>query len=174
MAESGRVAAFQLEGADDTHYCLAPDLPLLETIQRGEIPHSWQPLENSSLHEITFLSPLEYVSARQRALKLFDFDYIWEIYKPARQRKYGPYTLPILYGDQLVARMDARLDRPNQTLIINGFWLESWFEPNEDFAAAFASSLARFTNFLNANRLNSTILKPNFLRQKVDKEFAHN
>ena len=95
MAESGRVAAFQLEGADDTHYCLAPDLPLLETIQRGEIPHSWQPLENSSLHEITFLSPLEYVSARRRALKLFDLQPSWNLINLIQQ-----CLNPISYGSK--------------------------------------------------------------------------
>ena len=148
--------------------------PLLETVQRGDIPGDWQPLENSTREEITFLSPLEYVSARRRAMKLFDFDYIWEIYKPAQQRKYGPYTLPILYGDQLVARMDARLDRPNKTLVINGFWLETWFKPDEDFAAALALGLARFTTFLGAEYLDSAMLKPEFLRRQVDRNYEPN
>jgi uncharacterized protein YcaQ len=171
MVESGQITALQLEDAGETVYCLADDYPLLETLQRGDTPQSWLPLETSTLEEITFLSPLEFVSARRRAKKLFAFDYIWEIYKPATIRKYGPYTMPILYGDQLVARMDAKLDRPNQTLIINGFWLETWFKPNDNFAIALASGLARFTKFLGAERLNTTMLKPNFLRQRVDRIF---
>ena len=99
-----------------------------------------------------FLSSLEYVSARGRAAKLFDFDYIWEIYKPAAKRKYGPYTMPILYGDRLVGRMDAKLDREAQVLLINGIWLEAWFDNDKKFAQALENGLARFASFLGADR----------------------
>ncbi len=100
-----------------------------------------------------FLSPLEYVSARRRALKLFDFDYIWEIYKPVKQRKYGPYVLPVLYGDRLVARADMKYERPSRTLYINGFWLEDWFTADADFNIAMTKGLQRFMIFLGAINL---------------------
>jgi hypothetical protein len=31
---------------------------------------------------------------RKSLLQIFDFDYIWEAYKPAEQRKWGYYVLP--------------------------------------------------------------------------------
>ena len=172
LLAAGQVAPIQLEGAKETYYCLAPDLPLLESIQRGQIPAAWQPLETATTEEVTFLSPLEYVSARRRALKLFDFDYIWEIYKPDNKRLYGPYTMPVLYGDQLVARMDSRLDRPNQTLVINGLWLEDWFEADEAFAVALARGFVRFIRFLDAKQLDTSMLQPKRLRQIVDREIG--
>ena len=171
MLESGQIAALQLETEKESHYCLAADIPLLESLVRGGIPQSWQSLAGSTEDEVTFLSPLEYVSARRRAMKLFDFDYVWEIYKPAAKRMYGPYTLPILYGDQLVARMDARLDRPAQALIINGFWLESWFNPGDTFATAFAKGLVRFAVFLGAKHLDSSGINARILRSVADKAF---
>ena len=171
MVESGQIAPIQLEGANESLYCLAADRNKLKSLQNGRIPSSWQPIETSTQEEITLLSLLEYVSARRRAMKLFNFDYIWEIYKPAVQRKYGPYTLPILFGDQLVARMDARLDRPTQTLVINGLWLESWFKPEKPFAIAFARGLVRFARFLDAKRLDVAAIKLAVLRKTIAKEF---
>jgi len=109
------VAELRVEGSKDTWYVLAEDLARLDELEAGRIPQEWQPLETTSLEEAVPLAPLDIVSARGRAKWLFDFDYIWEVYKPAHLRRWGYYTLPILYGDRLVARIDARLERPAQT-----------------------------------------------------------
>lgn len=42
-------------------------------------------------------------------------------------RKFGYYTLPVLWGDRLVARFDSRLERSTDTLVILGLWLEDPF-----------------------------------------------
>jgi uncharacterized protein YcaQ len=76
------------------------------------VPPAWAQVETSTTQEAVFLAPLDPVSARGRAKVLFGFDYIWEVYKPAPQRKYGYYTLPVLWGDRLVARFDSKLDGP--------------------------------------------------------------
>src|ERR1051325_635392 len=39
---------------------------------------------------------------------VFDFEYVWEVYKPAHQRKWGWYVCPILHRDRLIARLDAQ------------------------------------------------------------------
>lgn len=153
MMESGDIAALGLEDHKDPHYILASDLPLLETLQTGDVPASWRPLADTTNDSVTFLSPLEYVSARGRAAKLFNFDYIWEIYKPAAKRKYGPYTLPILYGDQLVGRLDPKFDRQSQTLQINGYWIEEWFTPDDAYRTAFDKGLSDFAQFLGAEQV---------------------
>ena len=72
-------------------------------------------------------------------MKLFDFDYKWEVYVPAEKRRWGYYVLPILYGDDLVARLDPKLDRTTMTLEIKGFWHED-DAPVKD--AEFAQALA--------------------------------
>jgi len=168
MQESGQIADVRLDGNKESCFLLAEHLPLIEILQDGTIPPAWQLLASATDDEVTFLSPLEYCSARGRAKKLFDFDYKWEIYKPAVKRVYGPYTLPVLYGDRLVARMDAKLDRQLHTLLINGFWLEDWFEPDGVFAQAFARGLSSLVAFLEAEQVDTTVLHPTFLREQVE------
>ena len=58
------------------------------------------------------LSPFDRLLAdRRRMAELFEFDYILEMYKPAAQRRWGYYALPILYGDRLVGKLNATADR---------------------------------------------------------------
>jgi uncharacterized protein len=50
----------------------------------------------------------------------FDFDYLWEIYKPEAQRRWGYYVCPLLVGGQLRGRIEAR--RQGKTLRIERTW----------------------------------------------------
>ena len=58
------------------------------------------------------LSPFDrLVHDRVRAQELFDFEYTLEMYKPAAQRRWGYFALPVLHHDQLVGKVDALADR---------------------------------------------------------------
>ena len=66
------------------------------------------------------LSPFDrLIHDRQRTKGLFDFDYILEMYKPAANRRWGYFTLPLLHHDRLVGKLDAKADRKARTLTIN-------------------------------------------------------
>jgi uncharacterized protein YcaQ len=56
---------------------------------------------------------------RGRALALFDFEYVLEMYKPAARRRWGYYALPILHHDRLVGKLDASADRAASVLRVN-------------------------------------------------------
>lgn len=167
--ESGLFAQVQVEGGRETFLVLAEDLPALDSLAKGKVPKGWTPKETSTLEEVTFLSPLDIVSARGRAKKLFDFEYIWEVYTPVHKRRWGYYVLPILYGDDLVARLDQKLDRSTMTLEIKGFWSEE-DAPVKDsqFADALARGVARFAKFVGAKKVLTKPIQPTGLRRHVD------
>ncbi|TDN92404.1 crosslink repair DNA glycosylase YcaQ family protein [Microbacterium sp. BK668] len=76
---------------------------------------------------------------RERAERLFDFEYRIEIYTPAPKRRYGYYSLPVLVGDDIVGRVDLKADRATSTLLVQS----AWWEPGKgtDAAARLADEL---------------------------------
>lgn len=75
-----------------------------------------EPLEGRA----ALLSPLDrLLFDRKRMEEVFEFDYVLEMYKPAAQRRWGYYALPILVGDRLVGKLDARADRAEGELQVH-------------------------------------------------------
>jgi uncharacterized protein YcaQ len=168
--ESGMLRQVQVEGGRETYLVLGEDIPALVLLEKGRIPKGWNPKETTTLEEVTFLAPLDIVSARGRAKKLFDFEYTWEVYTPAHKRRWGYYVLPILYGDDLVARLDPKLDRTTMTLEIRGFWHEDDAPVKDaDFADALAKGLVRFAKFLDAKKISLDAITPVGLKRAVKK-----
>jgi uncharacterized protein len=166
MLADGEIIEVQVEGWKGLNYALGSDADILRELSAGRVPAAWAPLETATTEEVVFLAPLDPVSARGRAKVLFDFDYIWEVYKPEHQRKYGYYTLPVLWGDRLVARFDSKLDRASNTLVILGFWLEDEATGKEDsFAEALTRGFIRFLTFLGASTLNADAVQEPQLRR---------
>jgi uncharacterized protein len=168
LVAEGELIEVQVEGWKHTHYALGSDLKLLADLSAGRVPKAWKPLATTTTEEAVFLAPLDPVSARGRAKLLFGFDYVWEVYKPEHQRKFGYYTLPILWGDRLVGRFDSKLDRTTNTFVILGLWLEDKaLAKNEALAEALARGFARFVTFLGASKLDAKAIREPLLRKRV-------
>ncbi|MFN9281729.1 MAG: DNA glycosylase AlkZ-like family protein [Betaproteobacteria bacterium] len=74
------------------------------------------------------LSPFDrLIHDRTRTLELFDFDCSLEMYKPAAQRRWGYYALPILHAERLVGKLDASADRAAGVLRVNAIHLDQPF-----------------------------------------------
>lgn len=168
MLADGELTQVKVEGWKAVHYALGSDAELLRDLSAGRVPDAWTLLETDTTQEVVFLAPLDQVSARGRAKMLFGFDYVWEVYKPEHQRKFGYYALPILWGDRLVARFDSKLDRTSNTFIVLGLWLEDEaLGTDEAFAEALARAFARFVTFLGASALDVQAIREPLLRQCV-------
>ena len=169
LVNAGDLSLIEIEGSKEQWYVRAEDQPRLEILTAGGIPPEWQPVGTTTQKEVIFLAPLDIVSARGRSKWLFDFEYLWEVYKPADKRRWGYYTLPVLYGDRLVARLDPKLERSSSTLLINGFWLEdAALGKDPDFAGAFVCGLESFCQFLQAHRIDITAINPLYFRIRLD------
>lgn len=81
---------------------------------------------------------------RTRVRILFDFEQRIEIYKPARQRRYGYYCLPVLAGERLIGRVDLKAQRKEGKLDVLSTHFES-AKPGARDRQALGRALDRFS-----------------------------
>lgn len=75
--------------------------------------------------EVKILSPFDnLIIHRDRLKSLFNFDYRMECYVPAAKRIYGYFCLPILFGNNMVGRIDCKAHRSDRKLEILNFHRE--------------------------------------------------
>lgn len=116
--------------------------------------------------KVRFLSPFDnLIIQRKRTLELFDFDYQLECYLPAHKRIYGYFSLPILWGDELIGRMDAKADRKKREFQILFLCLNETFRSYDELAPSLSAELIRFAHYngcdcLSLQRVNPVGLKP--------------
>ncbi|QBI21971.1 winged helix-turn-helix domain-containing protein [Egibacter rhizosphaerae] len=135
LVEEGRLEPVAVEGLDGEAYLHA----------EARVPRR--------VEACTLLAPFDpVVWYRPRARWLFGFDYRIEIYTPAAKREYGYYVLPLLLGDQLVARADVRADRANGTLRVPGAFAEPAADPGSA-ADGLRDALGRLATWLGLERV---------------------
>ncbi len=103
----------------------------------------------------TFLSPFDSLFwARDRDMQFWGFRQALEAYKPAAQREYGYFCLPILHRDRLVGRFDPRLERKTGILHLRAFYLEPGISPDDALVADVAGAMRDFLAFHDATALS--------------------
>lgn len=104
----------------------------------------------------TLLSPFDnLIWHRPRTKELFDFDVNLEIYIPKAKRRYGYFSLAILHRDELVGRLDPKVDRKSGVLYIRALHLEPDFVGRDDdrFYFELAETLRDFRDFNGATEI---------------------
>ena len=61
---------------------------------------------------------------RPFARRVLGFDHLIEVYKPAHERRFGYYVLPLLRGDRVVGRVDLKSERASGELVVRAFHRE--------------------------------------------------
>ncbi len=109
-------------------------------------------------NHVTLLSPFDPLTRnRDRAIRLFDFDYKIEIYVPEPKRVYGYYTLPLLQNGNLVGRIDLKAERKTRELLVQSAWHELDVKPNA--VDGLARDLAKHLSEVSVwQGLNTTVI----------------
>ena len=102
----------------------------------------------SRLRLINPFDPL--VRDRNRMLRLFGFDYRNEMFTPAAKRQYGYYTYPMLEGDRLVGRVEAKADRKAGQINVENLWWEPGVKATPARRRKLDAELERMGRFIGA------------------------
>ena len=139
LETAGAVTAVQVEGIRTPFYILSEDKPLMEAVVKDE---------TDTKARLEFLAPLDPMLWDRKLVEaIWGYQYSWEIYTPVEKRKYGYYVLPILYGQNLIGRIEAIADRKNSTLEIRNIWYEAGVRQTKKMGTMLDAAIRRLAKF---------------------------
>jgi uncharacterized protein YcaQ len=144
LLEKGLIMEIEVEGLKQPLYIKSEYESLLREVINGE------------KYKIrgAILAPLDNMLWDRKLIQeLFDFEYRWEVYKPADQRKYGYYVLPVLYGNEFVARFEPVLDKESSSMIIKNWWWEPHIKVSAIMRKDLESCLRDFMRFTGSDNI---------------------
>lgn len=103
---------------------------------------------DDELRAIAPLDPL--IWDRDILLKVFDFEYKWEVYNKKKDRRWGYYVYPLLYRNKLVGRLEAKYDKQTRVLTIFNVRAESDLS-SRDFLQLVKNLGSRWQQMLEAD-----------------------
>jgi uncharacterized protein len=138
-----RRVAVQGFGRRDERYIHEKDFELLEPISKGD----WEP-------RTSLLPPFDnLICSQARTKTVFSFDYVREQFLPKEKRRYGTYVLPILFGENLIGRIDPVFDKKKAKLLINSVYAEPGAPDGKEVSRAIAETIGRLGEFIGAKEV---------------------
>lgn len=161
LRSSADAALWSMPSKSDGWRSLIGDLVAEGELTRVEVEGDLYHVRTSDLEweaasgpgdEMLFIAPLDpLVWDRKSVARLFGFEYVWEVYKPESKRRWGYYVLPVLHGDSLVARMEARLEAG--TLRLERWWWEPEVLVEGERLEAFVRAAGRLAAYAGATEV---------------------
>lgn len=153
-AAEGKAIEVQVEGWKTPAYIHHEQQHLLEQTPRPSLTTMLSPFDNL-------------IWDRQRTLDFWQFDYRLECYTPAPKRRYGYFTLPILWNDRLIGRIDAKAERSAGIFRVHALHLEPNIELSEALYDDLAVMLRDCANWHRTPTISITMSDPPQLAAEV-------
>ena len=147
---AGRIVEIDVEMADGSRRRCFSDAALLDLVPSLPAPSA----------RVRVLSPFDpALRDRARAERLFGFRYRIEIFVPAPKRRYGYYVFPVMQGDRLIGRVDAK--REAGALVVRAFWPEPGIRMGAARVAALRAEFERLAPLAGVDDIHHA---PDWLR----------
>jgi uncharacterized protein YcaQ len=143
LIERGDLIPIDVEGVRGKRLVLREEVELLEA--PPEPPPS-----------VAFVPPFDAIVWDRGLLgSLFGFEYVWELFVPPAERRWGWYVLPIVFRDRFVGRIEPRIDRAQARVEVLDVWWEDGFTPRraDGFVDAMRDAMRAYLGFAGADRL---------------------
>jgi uncharacterized protein YcaQ len=131
LAEENKILNIKIKGSDNKYYTSKMNLKILSGNNSDGLIHILSPFDNLIIQ-------------RKRLKQLFGFDYFLECYLPEAKRKYGYFSMPVLFGDKFIGTIDAKADRKNKEFIIKNRNTET---PNKKSEKLLSDKIKQFSDF---------------------------
>jgi uncharacterized protein len=162
LVDSGEVTSFAIEGAEEQTFCgLTRVIDEVSRYRGSRLTHILSPFDNL-------------VTRRQWLSTFFDFEYKLEAYTPAAKRKYGYFSLPILWGERFAGRMDAKADRKAKTFIVRNLVFEPGFDSYDDLLPQLTTRLRLLATFAGCEGFAVEKTEPSTIRDPLDRRLQTN
>ncbi len=141
MIKSGELMELEIETLKEVYITTAEKLKILNIIENNFFNNN----PNTNLH---ILSPFDNaLIQRKRLNNLFGFDFNIECYLPSSKRKYGYWSLPVLYKGKFIGRFDPKADRKSKIFYLKSVHFDKDVIDDEDFNKAFSERITEFSVF---------------------------
>ncbi len=142
LARTGELVAARVTSLPGTFY-----------VRRADLARARR-LEREFAGRVTLLSPFDnLIRDRVRTEALFGMRFRLEIYVPRDKREYGFFVMPILRGDELIGRIDPKLDRERGALAVNAVHLENGIRRDTSTGRAIGRAVRDLAEFVGAREV---------------------
>jgi hypothetical protein len=135
LLEEGLLTEINVKGVQWPFFIASEDIKYFDSDDQGE-------------NRMEFIAPLDNLIWDRKLIEvLFDFNYKWEIYTPAIERKYGYYVIPILYDHRFIGRIELIKNRSLNIYEPKSIW---WEEKEFQCEEVLTETLNRFNLAMNS------------------------